>query len=85
MGYCFEDRCHRFPIIVGEIGSLFETQADVNSMYGARCVSLECAACTADCEAQSDNPGFAADIMDYMHNVGAASDGQHNRIGSWMW
>eukprot|EP00891_Asterochloris_glomerata_P009180 jgi/Astpho2/9180/fgenesh1_pg.00137_%23_8_t len=58
VGYCFEGHCHRFPIIVGETGSLFETQADVNSMY---------------------------DIMDYMHNVGAASDGRHNRIGSWMW
>ena len=85
MGYCFEGSCHRFPIIVGETGSLFETQADVDSMYGELCERLECAASTAVHDAQPHTPGFAADIMEYMHNVGAASDGQHNRIGSWMW
>ena len=87
MGYCFEGHCHRFPIIVGETGSLFETQADVDSMYGERCVHLECyvSPLTVSLSLTQTTPGSAADIMDYMHNVGAASDGRHNRIGSWMW
>ncbi len=85
-GYCHNGDCQVFPVMWGEFGSALTDPRDVQVRSSEVCrpvvaAKSECSQCANSCCAVQ----YYTDLVAYMANTGAGSDGQHNAINSWFW